>query len=59
MVSVDRMHISILFVLVEALEMSCAVVAETLAPQADDLLSSKIAELKIALDNFTKTNSCS
>ena len=44
MVSVDRMLISILSVLVEALEMSCAVVAEALAPwaynlKADDLLT--------------------
>ena len=33
MMSVDRMLISILVVSVEALEISCAVVAESLAPQ--------------------------
>ena len=41
MVSVDRILISILSVSVEALEMSCAVVAEALACglKAEDLLS--------------------
>ena len=44
MVSVDRILISILCVSVEALEMSCALVAGALAPwacilKADDLLS--------------------
>ena len=37
MLSVDRMLISILPVLVEALETSCAVVTKALAPQAWDL----------------------
>ena len=37
MVSVDSMLISILSVSVEALEMSCAVVVEALAPGACDL----------------------
>ena len=37
MVSVDRMLISILSVLTEALELLCAKAAEALAPQAWDL----------------------
>ena len=37
MISVDRMLISMLSVLVEAHDMSCAVIAEALAPQAWDL----------------------
>ena len=37
MVSIDCMLISILYVLVEALEMLCAEAAEALAPQVWDL----------------------
>ena len=43
MVSVDHMLISILSVSVEALEMSCAVVAEALAPLAYDLKAEPLA----------------
>ena len=51
MVSVDHMLISILSVSFEALEMSCAVVAEVLAPRAwdvkdDDLLNPNLSCIK-------------
>ena len=56
MVSVDHMMMSILSVSVEALEMSCAVAAEALAPLAWDLKPDDLLSLLRLLFDFRNPN---
>ena len=59
MVSVDHMLISILSVSIEALEMSCAVVAEALAPPACDLkVDDSLSPLYLMFDLKNPSWSC-